>query len=161
MGKFSDDLKIEEQCYEKIIKPDLLSKGINSIFVRYSEDVHMVYKLLQKKNDIDIIADDGIANWTISLKTVRNIYPYIFFETIKNTTTGEEGWGYYTKADMVYYVMLENGKFENYKIVKFRPNNVQCLPMKEYKVRYGETHDNAGTLLYKTKGRLIPVKDII
>jgi len=156
---FKEDLALEEKCYKQIIKPLLILKKIDSIFIRYSKDEsNLVYNTLQKKHDIDIVLDNEKKNFTISIKTVRKIYKYIFFETIKNTNTGAKGWGYYTLADYIFYVMLKEGSFDNYKLSVFKPETVRTLNINKYKKAYGKTYAN-NILLYATEGRLIPLTD--
>jgi len=83
---FEDDLALEERFYNDIFKPWLNSRGNDSIFIRFNSD-NIVYEALQKKNDIDVVLDNGKENISLSLKTVRRIYDRIFFETISNCNT--------------------------------------------------------------------------
>lgn len=158
---FDEDNQLEKDCYKRIIKPWLDAKGWKHVFIYYSKNPSSAYHILQKKNDIDIIADDGNKNVLISMKTVKSIYKKIFFETIKNTTTRELGWGYYTKADLMFYVMLDKGKFDNYEIFIFDPKEIKELDVNSYPVAYGQTYrSNSDELLYETEGRLIPIDKI-
>ena len=84
---FKDDLILEEKFYNKIFKPWLNGRGNDSVFIRFNSK-NIIYENLQKRNDIDVILDNGEENLTLSLKTVRKIYDRIFFETISNCTTG-------------------------------------------------------------------------
>ncbi|HHT9136515.1 MAG TPA: hypothetical protein ACFYEK_04635 [Candidatus Wunengus sp. YC60] len=152
---FKDDLALEEQFYNDVFKPWLNSRGNDSIFIRFNSE-SIIYESLQKKNDIDIVLDNGVQNISLSLKTVRKTYNSIFFETISNCNTGSPGWGLYSKADFIIYSMCKpDGAFV-----------CRCFKLDEipsayekYPQRYGETKDDFGKFLYKTEGRLIPWKD--
>lgn len=151
MGQFNNDLKLEEKFYNEIFKPWLNSRGNDSIFIRFNSN-SIIYEDLQKKNDIDVILDNGKENVTLSLKTVRKVYSKIFFETVSNNNKKTPGWGIYSKANYIIYSM---GNFQKGFICRsFRladvpePNN--------FPIGWGETRDKYGNLLYKTKGRLIP-----
>lgn len=148
---FEEDLKFEEQFYQKVFKPWLNSRNNDSIFIHFNSD-NIVHEELQKKNDIDVILDNGAENFTLSLKTVRKIYQRIFFETISNCNTGSPGWGIYSKADFIVYSM---GNFETGFISRcFKLKDISGI--EKYPVAYGQTLDKAGNVLYKTEGRLIP-----
>lgn len=151
---FEDDLKLEERFYNEIFKPWLNSEGNDSIFIRFNSN-NIVYEALQKKNDIDVIIDNGKENISMSLKTVRGVYKQIFFETISNCNTNSLGWGIYSKADWIIYSM---GDFTNGFICRsFKLNSIPYY--EEYKKGYGETKNKFGEVLYKTEGRLIPWAD--
>jgi len=153
---FKDDLILEEKFYNKIFKPWLNGRGNDSVFIRFNSK-NIIYENLQKRNDIDVILDNGEENLTLSLKTVRKIYDRIFFETISNCTTGTPGWGIYSKADWIVYSM---GDFTKGLICKcFKIKNVPDF--QNYPIGYGETRDGSKNLLYKTEGRLIPWKDFL
>ena len=154
MGQFKDDLKIEERFYCDFFKPWLNSRGNDSIFIRFNSD-NIIYEALQKKNDIDVVLDNGKENISLSLKTQRKIWPSIFFETISNYNTKTPGWGLYSKADFIIYSMMKTeGGFV------CRCFKLEDIPAWEkYPLRYGETRDCFGKILYKTEGRLIPWKD--
>jgi len=149
---FKEDYAIEENFYKTFFKQYLLNKGFNLIWIYYDEE-NIIHKELQKKNDIDLIIDNGKKNISLSLKTVNKIYENIFFETISNCNINTLGWGYYSKADYIIYTMgYENKK---YKIYKFKTNDIlNNLDLENYKIGYGYTGN-----LYKTEGRLIPLKD--
>ena len=135
--------------------------GIDCIYVRY-DDNSIIYQNLQKKNDIDIITDDGHKNMTISLKCVRKIYPRIFYETISNCNKKTPGWGIYSKADVIVYSMgnYDHGFPMNFLLTVFHKEDIlKTLDINKYPKGYGETRDFQGNLLYKTEGRLIPIKD--
>ena len=151
---FEDDLQLEENFYNNIFKPWLNSRGNDSIFIRFNSQ-NIVYESLQKKYDIDIVLDNGKENITLSLKTVRNVYKKIFFETISNCNKGTPGWGYYSKADWIIYSM---GGFTTGFISRaFQlPLSVE---IEDYPKGYGETKNNSGEIIYKTEGRLIPWVD--
>ena len=154
MGQFKDDLKLEERFYNDVFKPWLNSRGNDSIFIRFNSN-NIVYEALQKKNDIDVVLDNGKDNISLSLKTQRKIWSSIFFETISNCNTGTLGWGIYSKADWIVYSM---GDFDNGFICR-------CFKLKDivnaskYRKAYGKTKDKLGKLLYQTEGRLIPWAD--
>ncbi|MCW7076399.1 MAG: hypothetical protein OCU18_03795 [Candidatus Syntrophoarchaeum sp.] len=151
---FEDDLALEEKFYNDIFKPWLNSRGNDSIFIRFNSD-NIVYEALQKKNDIDVVLDNGKENISLSLKTVRKIYDRIFFETISNCNTNTPGWGIYSKADWIVYSM---GDFDNGFVCRcFKLDNI--VNIDNYSKAYGETRDRLGNLLYKTEGRLIPWSD--
>ena len=147
---FKYDLNMEEEFFQKIFKPYLLGKKYNLIWIYYDEN-NVVYKDLQKQNDIDIILDTGEKNITLSLKTVRKNYKNIFFETISNCNTMSKGWGYYSKADFIIYTFGYPEKIESYK---FKISDVLKLDIEKYSKGYGQTEG-----LYKTEGRLIPLCD--
>lgn len=151
---FSDDLKLEEDFYNRIFKPYLNSRNNDSVFIRFNSK-NVVYESLQKEYDIDIVLDNGKDNITLSLKTVRKLYSQIFFETISNCTKGTLGWGYYSKADYIVYSMGDfvNGFFS----VSFKTNDIIKIDVNNFKVGYGKTFSNSGKLLYKTEGRLVPL----
>ena len=154
MGQFKDDLKLEERFYNDVFKPWLNSRGNDSIFIRFNSD-NIVYEALQKKNDIDVVLDNGKQNISLSLKTQRKKWPSIFFETISNCNTGSQGWGLYSKADWIVYSM---GSFEGGFIS--RCFKLDAIPSWEnYQKGYGKTYNLLGGLLYKTEGRLIPWTD--
>lgn len=166
---FEEDEKLEELFYDKIFKKYLEKQNIDTIFVRYNEP-NSLYSKIQKKLDIDIIADNGMKNVSYSLKTVKNIYQWqdkkngkhtyrIFFETISNMNTMSAGWGYYSKADWHVYTMgFPEYKAEMFSIF-FNINDIRKLNIEneEYDKGYGETKNSNGKLLYKTEGRLIPL----
>ena len=156
LSQFDNDLLYEEKCYEQIVKPYLHDRGLDSVFVRFDSD-NIIHSEIQKKYDIDLITDDQQKNYTLSIKSRRKIYSDIFYETVKNTNTGEPGWGFYTKADYIFYVMIENGEYD---IVIFDPKKVQSMYLEGYVKRYGKTFGNKGEVLYKTEGRIIPIKDL-
>jgi len=114
-----------------------------------------VYEALQKKNDIDVVLDNGKENISLSLKTQRKIWPSIFFETISNCNTKTPGWGIYSKADFIVYSMMKpDGGFV------CRCFKLDVIPdWGKYPQGYGETRDRFGKTLYKTEGHLIPWKD--
>lgn len=152
---FKDDLKLEERFYIEIFKPWLNKQGRDSIFIRFNSD-NIVYESLQKKYDIDVVLDDGEKNIALSLKTVRKKYDRIFFETISNCNKNTLGWGYYSRADWIIYSM---GSFENgFSSIAFQISDIMKLDLENYNKGYGETKDSFGNLLYKTEGRLIPLK---
>ena len=154
---FKDDLKLEEKFYNEIFKEWLNSRGNDSIFIRFNSD-NIVYETLQKKNDIDIILDNGIENIALSLKTVRKKYNSIFFETVSNCTKQTRGWGYYSRADYIIYSM---GDFDvGFDSIAFKISDVLKLDIEKYSIGYGKTFDKDNNLLYKTEGRIIPIKDI-
>lgn len=157
-SNFYTALRQEEAFYNNYLKPYLKNKNIDSIFIRYSlEEKSIVYKFFQKENDIDCILDDKQKNFTVSLKVVSHNYNQIFFETISNTTKNTKGWGLYSKADYIVYAMKDK---EHYRCIKFKKDDIlEKLDLTKYKVRYGETRDNNGKLLYKTEGVLIPLSD--
>jgi len=151
---FKDDLALEEKFYKEIFKPWLNGRGNDSIFIRFNSD-NIVYEALQKKNDIDVVLDNGKENTSLSLKTVRKVYDRIFFETISNCNTSSPGWGIYSKADWIIYSM---GEFDRGFISRsFKLNEIPLW--ENYQKGYGKTTDQYGKLLYKTEGRLIPWTD--
>ncbi|MEA1884925.1 MAG: hypothetical protein U9N62_10455 [Thermotogota bacterium] len=148
---FKDDLQLEERFYSEVFKPWLNNRGSDSIFIRFNSD-NIVYEALQKKNDIDVVLDNGKENISLSLKTVRRIYDRIFFETISNCNKNTPGWGFYSKADWIIYSM---GNFRDGFIS--RRFQIKDVPdVNNYCKGYGETKDKHEALLYKTEGRLIP-----
>jgi len=151
---FNDDLALEEKFYDKVFKPWLNSRGNDSIFIRFNSD-NIVYESLQKKNDVDVVLDNGKENISLSLKTVRRVYDRIFFETISNCNTGSSGWGIYSKADWIIYSM---GNFRD-GFISRRFKIIDIPDFTSYPKRYGETKNKKGILLYKTEGRLIPWTD--
>jgi len=152
---FGSDLKLEEEYYNKVFKPWLNSRGNDSIFIRFNSN-NIIYELLQKKNDVDIILDNGTENISLSLKVRRSCYNDIFFETISNCNKNTPGWGYYSKADFIVYSM---GDFINgFLSILFNPADVKKLNLEKYKIQYGKTYNN-NKLLYKTEGRIIPFSD--
>jgi hypothetical protein len=147
---FSECKNIEENFYNEFFKKWLLNKGYNPIWVYYDEN-NLTYKELQKKNDIDVIIDDGYKNISLSLKTVKAIYNDIFFETVSNCNKGTPGWGFYSKADYIIYTMGYATK--NYKIYKFKISDIlDQLNIEDYPKRYVSTENK-----YKTEGRKIPL----
>ena len=152
---FQEDLKFEEDFYYNIFRPWLDSQGTGSIFIHFNSG-HIVYEALQKKDDIDVILDNRKENISLSLKTVRKKYDRIFFETISNTNTGSQGWGYYSKADFIVYSMKADNSFTAYC---FKLLDIHILSLDQYQIAYGKTYDKSGNMLYKTEGRLIPLSD--
>jgi len=152
---FKDDLQLEDDFHRKIFKPWLDSRGNDSIFIHFNS-TNIVYESLQKKYDIDVVLDNGKENITLSLKTVRKVYPRIFFETVSNCTKNTPGWGFYSKADWIIYSM---GDFRDGFISRaFKlPLNVDIESYSPPK--YGETKNNYNEILYETEGRLIPWND--
>lgn len=107
------------------------------------------------------MTDNTNTNNTISIKTTRKMYSSIFFETIKNTNTNEKGWGFYSKADYIFYTWTNYGVTHNlneYRIISFKLSDILKLDLYKYNVGYGFTKLN-GKVIYKTKGRLIPIED--
>jgi len=157
---FNDDLKIEEEFYNKYFRQYLIDKRYDLIYIRY-DDKNIIHKELQKKNDIDVIIDTGKTNISLSLKTVRNIYQTIFFETVGNENTGSKGWGYYSKADWIIYSMGNyiNGHFpDKFDIYKFKTEDILKLDIDNYQTVYGHTYSGR-KLLYRTVGKKIPLAD--
>lgn len=154
MGDFQTDLKLEDRFYDEVFKKWLNNQNFDSIFVRFNSK-NIIYETLQKKNDIDIILDNGKENITLSLKTQRKIWKSIFFETVSNCNKGTPGWGYYSKADWIIFSM---GDFKDGFICRaFKlPLNIN---VKKYPKRYSKTFDKKGNILYKTEGRIIPFTD--
>ena len=151
----NEDFKLEEDFYNRIFKNYLTSRNNDSIFIRFNSK-NIIHQELQKKNDIDVILDNGQENITLSLKTVRKVYKQIFFETISNCTKGTPGWGYYSKADYIVYSM---GNFDDgFYSLSFVTRDVLQLDIDAYKPGWGKTYEY-DKLLYKTEGRLIPLKD--
>lgn len=151
---FKQDLALEEQFYNNIFKPWLNSRGNDSIFVRFDSS-NIIYESLQKKNDIDVVLDNGKENIALSLKTVRKVYGSIFFETISNCNTGSPGWGLYSKADFIIYSMRKSDNSFISRCFK-----ITSIPhWDDYPKGWGQTFDDFGQLMYKTEGHLIPWKD--
>jgi len=153
---FEDDLNLEEEFYNKVFKPWLNHRGNDSIFIRFNSN-NIVYESLQKKNDIDIVLDNGKENISLSLKTVRKVYDRIFFETISNCNTGSAGWGIYSKADWIVYSMMRD-LGNGFLCRAFRLSSIPAQ-LEYYAKGYGKTMDRNGRLLYRTEGRLIPWTD--
>lgn len=162
---FKLDAKLEADFYDMGLRPYLMNHQIDSVFMRCNSET--ICEILQKEKDINVIGDNKEINWTLSLKVVRNNYKQIFWETIKNTNTNENGWGLYSEATKIGYSMpidvkiyddkryayaFEMHVFDNKNILLLKPDEVQ------YKVGWGETRNWKGKLLYKTKGLLIPLK---
>lgn len=158
-NSFSKDEQLEKNCYNKIIAPLFEKMSVKHIFIRYNSLDAL--KEIQKSADVDIITDDHNTNSSISLKTVRKTYSNLFIETVKNTNTDKPGWIHYTKADSIYYVMLNNfkeGTNENwteYQICIFDPWEIrELISKKDYKIGYGNTG------FYSSQGVLVPLSDI-
>lgn len=148
---FEDDLAFEERFYNEVFKPWLNSRGNDSVFIRFNSS-SIIYEDLQKKNDIDVVLDNGKENITLSLKTVRKVYDRIFFETISNDSKNTPGWGIYSKADFIVYSM---GNFDSgFTSRSFRLCDIPDVD--SFPVGWGETRDRNGNLMYRTKGHLIP-----
>jgi len=161
LGVFTKDEQVEANFYHKAYKHYLDFMGIDCIYVRY-DDNSPIYQDLQKKNDIDIITDDGHKNMTISLKVVKAIYKQIFYETISNCNKNTPGWGIYSKADRIDYSMGDYSKGfpTEFKLIQFTKDNIlNVLNLTKYPKGYGETRDIFGNLLYRTEGCLIPIRD--
>lgn len=157
---FEDDLRIEEEGYNKVIRPYLQSIGLDSVFIRYSsKQQNVLFNYFNKTRDIDFITDTGKTNYTISLKVVQHIYNQIFFETVKNTFTQAKGWAYYSQADYLFYLMLDEGQHSNFKLIITDFKLLRNLDLSSYKTAFGKTTSKSGKLLYKTEGKLIPLKD--
>jgi len=152
---FREDLKLEDDFYNLVFKPWLISRGNDSIFIRY-ESKNSIYSVLQRRYDIDVIVDTGRENIALSLKTVRRVRNDIFFETVSNCNTNSPGWGIYSKADWIVYSM---GDFDNGFISwAFKLSSIPPV-IDKYPKKYGRTWDNKGRLLYKTEGYIIPLAD--
>ncbi len=152
---FREDLKLEETFYDEVFKDYMRASKLEAVFIRYGSP-DSVYSYLQKKKDIDIIADDGIKNRSYSLKTVHEIYPLIFIETISNTNTNSPGWGYYSEADWTVFTMGWPAFRDDMETFFFRIADVRILDWDRYKKGYGKTINDKGELMYRTEGRLIP-----
>jgi hypothetical protein len=172
-SNFYEDLEFEKCCYNYIIKPFLNKKGYDTVFIHADDkksDKYLI-NIIQKKKDIDCIVDDGKRNLNISFKAVRGIYTKIFFETIKNTNTNEKGWGYYSEADIVLYLMTNINNMSAFKDWLNMPNmkwkmytfNIKditsYLNVYSYEQAEGSTKDSDGKIMYYTLGRLIPISD--
>lgn len=147
---FKRDEKIEMAGYNEVIKPFLISQGITSVFLHYSNN-----KLIQElqKRDIDIIIEVNNETRFISLKVVQGLYDNIFCETVSNDKTKSPGWLTYSDAEEMYYLMREGNEF---RLLIFYVKTLRELFIKNealYPIAYGE---NKG---YTTTGVLIPISD--
>jgi hypothetical protein len=155
---FDEDTKLEEDFFYTVFKPYVEKRGEKCIFIHYT-CTDSIYDMLQKKKDIDVITDNGKRNISYSLKTVKEIYPKIFIETISNTTKNTPGWAFYSEADYLVYTMGFPG---NILCRRFPVSSMVSLELRngKYKKGYGETRDKNGKLLYRTEGKLVPPEDI-
>lgn len=124
-GNFNADLELEERTYRLLLKPYLEKHGHDTIFLHI--DSESFCEEMQKKHDIDVLGDTGKINYSRSIKSIRNWYYPIFWEVIKNSNTGELGWGLTTKAEKVWYCtpkeVIEN-KAKEYRVIICEPFSV-------------------------------------
>jgi len=117
----------------------------------------------QRQDDIDFLGEkfEG-EEVSFEAKIRYKIYPDILIETISNVTRRTPGWIYVSKADILVYVFHENDRVVRGYLISLP--DLQKWWRKtgthnDYDIRYGETHSSE-KLLYKTKNRVIPERDI-
>ena len=127
-GNFNDDSKLEEDIYKFLIKPHLLKYDCETIFMHIGSEG--CCEFLQKNKDIDILGEAKQKNISISIKSVRSYFENIFWECIKNSETGVEGWGIYTCAQKIWYCMpidIDKDYANNYQVLVFDNKDILKL----------------------------------
>lgn len=113
--------------------------------------------------DEDLV-DERMRRCTYEVKTAQKFYEEqkLFFETVSNCNTNSPGWLHHTTADqIVYYVPEGDNEFaaapERFYFLplSFLREFIlgQKIPFKEIKA---STHNAEGTVLYQTRGFLVP-----
>jgi len=126
-GNFDADVKLEQDGYDYLLHPEWLKKGEDTVFMRVNGEA--ICEKLQKKADIDAIVDTRVRNHTRSIKIIRNYYNPIFWEAVKNSNSGDPGWGLYTKAQEVWYCTPTDFSYckryaINFRVIVFKPQDV-------------------------------------
>ena len=118
----------------------------------------------QKEDDIDFTGHKLNGDIiTFEVKIRRKLYDDILIETVSNTTKGSRGWIYVSKADVLVYVFLIDGKIVRGFII-----DMQILRKwwedkgchMDYPIKDAPNYDKKGNLIYTTRNRAVPEKDM-
>lgn len=137
----------------------------NDVFAPYcfnkKVSVSWISDIKEQKRDKDVVMFIDGKTIYFSIKVVRDVFKYIFFETISNVNKNTNGWAIYCEADYILYAMLnKNINYLTYIIKRNSNEYIDVLnKIHTYKKGYGTTYSRDGEILYKTEGVLVPPID--